>query len=69
MKIAFFIGSLRRGGAERVISILANHYARRGWQVDILLLLENQCGYELESGEMCIRDRLWICAGTGRYDA
>ncbi|WP_138294446.1 MULTISPECIES: glycosyltransferase [unclassified Clostridium] len=50
MKIAFFIGSLRRGGAERVISILANHYARRGWQVDILLLLENQCGYELESG-------------------
>ena len=47
MKISFFIGSMRRGGAERVISILANHYASKGWDVEIALLLENTVGYDL----------------------
>lgn len=28
-KILFIIGSLNRGGAERVVSILANHYAKK----------------------------------------
>ena len=46
-KIAFFIGSLNRGGAERVISILANHYAEIGYQVDVVLLLDNIIGYKL----------------------
>lgn len=46
-KIAFFIGSLNRGGAERVISILANHYAENGYQVDVIMLLDNIVGYEL----------------------
>jgi len=48
MKISFFIGSLRRSGAERVISILANHYASKGWDVEIALLLDMTVGYELD---------------------
>ena len=46
-KIVFIIGSMGRGGAERVISVLANHYAQKGWSVDILLLLDNRCDYGL----------------------
>ena len=46
--IVFLIGSMRRGGAERVISLLANSYADKGYQVDILTLLDNDCGYELK---------------------
>lgn len=49
MKISFFIGSLRRGGAERVISILANDYCARGWDVDIVLLLQNEVDYPLDA--------------------
>ena len=49
MKISFFIGGMRRGGAERVISILANDYCSRGWDVDIVLLLQNAVEYDLNS--------------------
>ncbi len=49
MKISFFIGSMCRGGAERVISILTNDYCARGWDVDIVLLLENKVEYDLDS--------------------
>lgn len=48
MKISFFIGSMGGGGAERVISILANHYAEKGWDVEIALLLKNEVGYTLD---------------------
>lgn len=48
MRISFFIGSMIRGGAERVISLLANHYCRLGWEVDIVLLLVNQVEYDLD---------------------
>ncbi|MFH0069896.1 glycosyltransferase family 4 protein [Peribacillus sp. NPDC056705] len=46
-RIVFLIGSMRRGGAERVISLLANNYAERGWEVDILTLLDDNNEYEL----------------------
>lgn len=49
MKISFFIGGMRRGGAERVISILANDYCAKGWDVDIVLLLANAVEYDLDS--------------------
>lgn len=49
MRIAFFIGSMGRGGAERVISILANEYADKGWDVDILMLLANRVEYDLRT--------------------
>lgn len=47
-RIAFVIGSMGNGGAERVVSIIANEYARQGWQVDILMLLSSACTYILE---------------------
>lgn len=47
-RIAFFIGSMQGGGAERVISILANHYNKLGWEVDVILLLDaTKIGYKL----------------------
>ncbi len=46
--ITFLIGSMRRGGAERVISILANHYAGKGWKVDILTFLDDSNEYILD---------------------
>lgn len=49
-KIAFIIGSMGNGGAERVVSIIANDYAQQGWHVDILMLLSNECTYKIESG-------------------
>ena len=49
-RIAFVIGSMGNGGAERVVSIIANDYAQQGWHVDILMLLSNECTYKIESG-------------------
>lgn len=46
-KIAFVLGGMSFGGAERVISILANHYAAKGWQADIITLLKPDCDFEL----------------------
>lgn len=43
----FVLGSLGRGGAERVISILANDYVKCGWNVSICILLENNVEYLL----------------------
>ena len=71
MNISFFIGSLRRGGAERVISNLANYYASKGWNVDICLLIDTKIGYEINnkvrivdlnvsSGNNAIKTLVWI---------
>ncbi len=46
--ITFIIGGLGRGGAERVISNLANHYARRGKRVDVIMLLNDLIEYDME---------------------
>ena len=62
-KILFIIGSLNRGGAERVVSILANHYAKKNWHVGICVLLDNKIGYELES-VIKIFDLTSKCKGT-----
>lgn len=47
-RISFVIGGMSRGGAERVISILANHYAQHGWQVDIIMMLLNKVEYQID---------------------
>ena len=46
-KIAFITGAMGRGGAERVISILSEHYAIKGWAVSILLLLHSVTAYPI----------------------
>ena len=46
-RIAFILGSMGRGGAERVISILSRSYAERGYETDIIVLLSNTLGYDL----------------------
>lgn len=47
-RIAFIIGTMKRGGAERVVSLLANYYIKKNWEVDIILLLGNEIEYELD---------------------
>lgn len=48
-KIVFFTGSMGRGGAERVISVLSNYLADNGWKVKIVMLLHNITdGYALD---------------------
>lgn len=50
MKVAFFYGNLKRGGAQRVICCLANDFVRRGDQVSVLTLNDGETEYELEPG-------------------
>lgn len=46
--ILIVTGSLRRGGAERVISILSNELVKRGWKVHICTMLFSAIGYNLD---------------------
>lgn len=48
-KIAFVTASVNRGGASKVISILANYFANREWQVDFLIKESIINGYKLDS--------------------
>lgn len=44
------LGSMGRGGAERVISIISREYCRLGWEVSICMLLSNRVEYPIERG-------------------
>lgn len=46
-KIVFLTGSMARGGAERVISILSEKYVNLGWDVSIMMLLHSFVEYDL----------------------
>lgn len=48
MKISFFIGHMGYGGAERVISILANDCCSRGWDTDIVMLLSDDVAQTID---------------------
>ncbi len=48
-EIVIVTGSLRRGGAERVISILSNELVKRGWKIHICTMLFSAIGYDLDS--------------------
>ena len=37
---------MKSGGAERVIQLLANHFAHSGWKIEIILLLSNEVDYQ-----------------------
>ena len=63
MKITFFIGHMGYGGAERVISLLANDYCRRGWDTDIVMLLSNDLAQKLEPGVRLVD----LSLGGGSY--
>ena len=50
-RIIFVTGSMGRGGAERVISLLSDYYVNQGWSVTIAMLLHNITdGYSLNPG-------------------
>ena len=46
-KIVFLIGNLQRHGAEKVITLLAEHFCEEGWAVDILTLLDGKRDFTL----------------------
>lgn len=54
MKISFFIGELGVGGAETVLTQIANHYAERQWDVEIVMLL----GSRIEREHFHLNERI-----------
>ena len=48
-KILFVLGSLGRGGAEHVVTILANDYVEKDWEVHICMLLSNKVEYNIDN--------------------
>lgn len=49
MKLTFVISSMEAGGAERVLSILANHWADKGWNITILTFTNSPSFFDLHS--------------------
>lgn len=47
-KVIIVTGSMKRGGAERVISIVSNYYASLGWDVCLVRCLFPEIEYELD---------------------
>ena len=50
MKIIFTLASLGSGGAERVVSLLANRMAEMGHEIEIVCLKYNDVYYQVDSG-------------------
>lgn len=48
MEIVFVVSALHGGGAERVVSLLANGFAKRGDDVTILMIAGRECEYKIE---------------------
>ena len=50
LHIAFYIGSLNKGGAERVFCNLAEYFAMAGWKVTIITQYKKETEYDLPAG-------------------
>ncbi len=48
MKVTLVIFGLGSGGAERVMSIIANYWASHGWDVTLLVLVDETSFYQLD---------------------
>ena len=49
MRVTFVISSLSSGGAERVMSHMANYWSRKGWEVALITLADsNQDFFQLD---------------------
>lgn len=66
MKISFITANLGSGGAERVISLLANQFCQRGYEVEIVFFRDRLVFYELDErvnivviGEQCHSEAMW----------
>ena len=66
MRVSFVTANLGSGGAERVISLLANQFCLRGHEVEIIFFRDRLIFYELDervkvviSGEECHSDAMW----------
>lgn len=57
MKIVFVIGKMNGGGAERVVSVLANAFIKKNHKVAILTIVEDDLGYELDEKVRYIPNR------------
>ena len=61
-KIAFFIGSLAGGGAERVVCNLANYLSANGYSVSIITMSDALDAYKVDRGV----DRIFLLKSTER---
>ena len=50
MKIAFIISSLGSGGAERVLSLMANYWTQKNYRIVVITLDNSTPFYSLEDG-------------------
>ena len=53
-KVFFFIDSLGGGGAERVVSVLADRLSEKGYDINIVMLWKRQLAYQLPHKVNCI---------------
>lgn len=60
MNIAFVVGSLAGGGAERVVAELCSELAKEQHKVSVILIASNRCSYEIDE-----RVRIIDCTQTG----
>ena len=60
--IVFYIGSLSRGGAERVIVNLAEFFFSQGYQVTIVTKMKEKTEYEVSEGIHRILEKKYLPA-------